>query len=71
MEHYMGGGQNLKRWNVEQSIFRNFKIANIKIMKDSFDSFIIEFTCLIFFKLCEQRKHSIILSIVKYWFSKR
>ena len=39
-----GGGQNLGRWNVERSIFRNFKIANIKIMKDElFDSFIIEF----------------------------
>ena len=27
----MGGGQNLERWNVEWPIFRNFKIANIKI----------------------------------------
>ena len=40
----MGGGQNLERRNVEQPIFRNFKIANIKIMKDElFGSFILEF----------------------------
>ena len=31
----------LKRRNVEQPIFQNFKIANIKIMKDElFDNFI-------------------------------
>ena len=29
------GGQNLERRNVERPIFRNFKITNIKIMKDS------------------------------------
>ena len=40
----MGGGQNLERRNVERPIFRNSKIANIKITKDeSFDNFIIEF----------------------------
>ena len=41
----MGGrGQNLERRNVERSIFRNLKIANIKITKDElFDSFINEF----------------------------
>ena len=39
-----GGGQNLERRNVERPIFRNFKIANIKITKDElFDSFISEF----------------------------
>ena len=30
----LGGGQILERRNVEQPIFRNFKIANIKITKD-------------------------------------
>ena len=36
--------QNLERRNVERPIFRNFKIANIKITKDElFDSFILEF----------------------------
>ena len=40
----MGGSQNLERRNVERSVFRNFKIANIKMTKDElFDSFIIEF----------------------------
>ena len=40
-----GGGQILKRRNVERPIFRNFEIANIKITKDElFDSFIFEFT---------------------------
>ena len=29
-----GGGQNLERRNVQQLIFRNFKIANIKVTKD-------------------------------------
>ena len=29
-----GGGQHLERRNVERSIFRNFKITNIKITKD-------------------------------------
>ena len=39
-----GGGQNLKRRNVKQSIFRIFKIANIKRTKDElFHSFICEF----------------------------
>ena len=40
----LGGGQNLERRNVERPIFRNFKIANIKITKDElFDHFIFEF----------------------------
>ena len=30
----MGEGQILKRQNVERSIFRNFKTANIEITKD-------------------------------------
>ena len=39
-----GGGQNLERRNVERPIFRNFKITNIKILKDELiDSFIFEF----------------------------
>ena len=46
----MGGGQNLDRQNVEWPIFRNFKIANTKMMKDElFDSFIIEFIFFSFF----------------------
>ena len=41
----MGGGQILERRNLEWPIFRNFKFANIKIMKDDFfASFIFEFT---------------------------
>ena len=37
-------GQHLEQRNVEQPIFRNFKIANIKITKDKlFDNFIFEF----------------------------
>ena len=40
----MGGGQNLERRNVERPLFRNFKIANIKIKKDElFDNFISNF----------------------------
>ena len=36
--------QHLERRNVERPIFRNFKIANIKITKDElFDNFIFEF----------------------------
>ena len=39
-----GGDQNFQRRNVEQLIFRNFKIANIKISEDElFDYFIYEF----------------------------
>ena len=30
----LGGGQNLERRNLERPIFRNFKIANIKITKN-------------------------------------
>ena len=42
----MGGGQNLEPQNVEQSIFRNFEIANIEITKN--DSYILEFLFLLF-----------------------
>ena len=39
-----GGGQNIERRNIERPIFRNFKIANIKITKDElFDNFIFKF----------------------------
>ena len=39
----MGGGHDLERQNVERPIFRNLKIANIKITKDElFDNFIFE-----------------------------
>ena len=38
-----GGGQNLERRNLERPIFRNFKIANIKITTDElFGIFIFE-----------------------------
>ena len=51
----MCGGQNLERRNVERPIFRNFKIATIKITKDElFDSFI----------LFEHSKNLIIFQIV-------
>ena len=44
-----GGGQILERRNKERPIFRNFKIANIKITNDElFDSFIFEFNFLYF-----------------------
>ena len=40
----LGEGQNLERRIVERPIFRNFKITNIKIMKDElFDNFIFEY----------------------------
>ena len=32
--NYASGGQNLERWHVERSIFRNFKISSIKITED-------------------------------------
>ena len=39
-----GGVQNLERRNVERRIFRNFKIANIKMTKDElFDNIIFKF----------------------------
>ena len=39
----LGGSQNLERRNVERPIYRNFKIANIQIMKNELlDSFIFE-----------------------------
>ena len=45
----MGGGQNLEQRSVERPVFRNFKIANIKITKDKlFDNFIFEFNFSIF-----------------------
>ena len=50
----MGGAQNLEPRNVERSIFRNFKIANIKIAKNEFfNSYIVEFIFFIFYKLFE------------------
>ena len=57
------GGQNLERRNVEQPILQNFQIANIEITKDELsDSFIIQFTFFICYKLFEQPKYLIILS---------
>ena len=42
--NYMGEGQNLERRNVERRMFRNFKIANIKITKDELlNNFIFKF----------------------------
>ena len=41
---FWGGGQNLERRNVDQPIFRNFKISNIKMTENElFDNFILEF----------------------------
>ena len=63
----LGGGQNFERRNVERKIFRNFKIANMKITKiELFESFIFEFIFLIFKKIFEYSKYLIILKIVKY-----
>ena len=43
-EEGRGRGQILERRNVERPIFRNFKIANIKVRKDElFDSSFFEF----------------------------
>ena len=57
-----GGDQNFQRRNVEQLIFRNFKIANIKISEDElFDYFIYEFIFqYYFFRLLERSKYLII-----------
>ena len=45
----VGGSQNLERRNAERPIFRNIKIANIKITKhELFDNFIFEFDSLFF-----------------------
>ena len=39
-----GGGQNLERRNLDRPIFRNFKIAKIKITQDElFDDLIFHF----------------------------
>ena len=60
----MGGGQNLERRNVEQPIFRNFKVTNIEITKDQlFDSFIFEF---IFPLFINYLLHLIIFQIVTF-----
>ena len=49
-----GACQNLERRNVERFIFRNFKIANIKMTKyELFYSFIVEFIFFIFYKIFE------------------
>ena len=63
----MGGGQNLERRNVERPIFRNFKIANIKITKEQlFDNFIFEFNILFFLESFEHSKYLIIFQVVPY-----
>ena len=60
----MGGRQNLERRNIERSIFRNFKITNIKITKDElFDSFIFKKNFLLFISFLH---NLIIFQIVKY-----
>ena len=53
---FSGGGQNLERWNVERSIFRNIKIT----IDELFDSFIMEFIFFIFYSF-EEPKYLIIL----------
>ena len=63
-----GGGQNLKQRNIEQPIFQNFKITNIKITKDElFDSFIFEFISPLFINYLH---NLIIFQGGKYSFSK-
>ena len=60
----MAGVQNLECSNVERPIFRNFKIANIKIAKDElFDHFIFEF---IFSLLINYLNNLIIFLMKKY-----
>ena len=67
----MGGGQNLERRNIQQSVFRNFEIANIKMKKvESFENFIFELFFSFRRKLFEHLKYLMIFDIVKYWFSK-
>ena len=62
----MGRGQNLERRNLGRSIFRNFKIANIKIAKNElFDSLIFKLIFSFFSKLFEHPKYLIIFQIVK------
>ena len=58
----LGGVQNLEWSNVEQPIFWNFKITNIKIAKDKlFDYFIYEFVFYYYFsKVLEHSKYLII-----------
>ena len=66
LDNRSGGGQNLERRNVEQSIFRHFEIANIKITKhELIDSFIFDFF-FIFKKFFEHSKYSIIVQIAEY-----
>ena len=61
VEFQKGEGQNLERRDVERSIFRNFKITNIKITKyELFDSFILKFIFSLFIN------YLIIFQIVKY-----
>ena len=55
----------MERRNVQQPIFRNFTIANIKMTKDEvFDNFIIEFNFLFFYTSFEHPKYSIIFQVV-------
>ena len=57
------GVKNLERRNVEQAIFRNFKITNTKITKDElFDNFIFEFFLKLFINYLQ---NLIIFQIVK------
>ena len=62
-----GGGQNLERRNVERLVFRNFKIANIKIKKgELFDNLILELFFFISQKIFEYLKNLMIFDIVRY-----
>ena len=64
-----GGVQNLEWSNVERLIFRNFKITNIKIVKDGlFDYFINEFIFYHYFlKLIKHSKYLIIFPNYKFF----
>ena len=58
----MGGGQNSERRNLERTIFRIFKIANIKITKDEL------FDNIFLYKSFQHQKYLIIFQVSKYWF---
>ena len=67
--HFLGGGQNLERPNVERPIFRLFEYSNIKIMKvELFDffHFQIYFSFLRLFEFFEYSKYMIICQIENF-----
>ena len=65
----MGEGQHLEKPNVDQLIFQNFEISNIKRTKDElFDFFIFEFIFYFnVFELFEHSKYMIIYKLGNLW----